>query len=175
MGIVGMPRTRVYANRAGLVSGDSARAFDMDSATDAMGMSMPSIYGQFFSTPFAAVPTSTSGAKSSATQPPAITPTTTVAFPQLASVMPPRSYSPLHNVMSPYTAALGDTAQAPNLTTVPDVDVRTSVLLRNLPAAFTRSNVLDVLRTQCLAADIDFLYAPWHLKVKRSCGYAFVN
>jgi len=66
-------------------------------------------------------------------------------------------------------------AQAPKLTTVADVEVRTSLLLRNLPDGLTRSHVMDLLCTQGLAADVDFLYAPGNLKANRSCGYAFVN
>jgi hypothetical protein len=56
-----------------------------------------------------------------------------------------------------------------------DVEVRTSLLLRNLPGSFTRDKVMEVLRTLGLATKVDFLYNPWNLKIKQSCGYAFVN
>jgi hypothetical protein len=56
-----------------------------------------------------------------------------------------------------------------------DVEVRTSLLLRNLPGSFTRDKVMEVLRTLGLATKVDFLYNPWNLKVKQNCGYAFVN
>merc|ERR1712228_885583 len=46
--------------------------------------------------------------------------------------------NPLPNVMNPYTTALGYAAQSPKLTTVANVEVRTSLLLRNLPDGITR-------------------------------------
>jgi hypothetical protein len=56
-----------------------------------------------------------------------------------------------------------------------DVEIRTSLLLRNLPRGFTRDEVMEVIRTFGLATKVDFLYNPWNLKVKQNCGYAFVN
>merc|ERR1712226_1550125 len=43
---------------------------------------------------------------------------------------------PLPKVMNPYPAALGCAGPSRNLTTVADVEVRTSVLLRNFPDGF---------------------------------------
>lgn len=51
---------------------------------------------------------------------------------------------------------------------------KTSLLLRNLPLGFTRSNLMDVLRAKGLAANVDFLYVPGKLKIKER-GCAFVN
>merc|ERR1712232_1175430 len=77
--------------------------------------------------------------------------------------------------MVSYTA-LSPSGGADLTTTTLDVDIiKTSLLLRNLPDGCTRSKVMYVLRTLGLTTDIDFLYTPGNLKVKQSCGYAFVN
>jgi hypothetical protein len=81
--------------------------------------------------------------------------------------------------MAPYTTPLDCVTptldREVSLTSAADVEVRTSLLLRNLPDSFMRREVMDVLRTKGLAPKVDFLYTPGNLKIMRNCGYAFVN
>lgn len=51
---------------------------------------------------------------------------------------------------------------------------RTTVMLRNIPAGISRTNVLDVLRSAGLAHHVDFIYVPMNLKGSGNFGYAFV-
>merc|ERR1712217_739093 len=45
----------------------------------------------------------------------------------------------------------------------------------NIPADFSRSAVLDVLRSEGFADQIAFLYVPMNLRSKGNFGYAFVD
>jgi hypothetical protein len=52
---------------------------------------------------------------------------------------------------------------------------RTTVLLRNVPGAYTRSMVMDLLDSEGFARRYDFVYAPHSLKTGEGLGFAFVN
>jgi hypothetical protein len=72
--------------------------------------------------------------------------------------------------------ALFETGCAQPLTTLDDfLAPQTTVVLRNLPAGFTRSKLMEVLDGQGLALNVDFSYVPGNLKLNVNCGYAFVN
>jgi hypothetical protein len=94
-----------------------------------------------------------------------------------------RKDSTVSKVKTPYTTAPDHCTPAPNgevEAATPDlaaaeVETRTSLLLRNLPDGFMRSEVMDMFRAQGLATNVDFLYTPGSIKLKQSCGYAFVN
>lgn len=80
---------------------------------------------------------------------------------------------------SPFSLPIVASQATPALTqpVAPSVlsEVRTSLFLRNLPVALTRSNLMSVLQSQGLATSVDFLYAPVNIKIMQNCGYAFVN
>lgn len=52
---------------------------------------------------------------------------------------------------------------------------KTSLMLGNLPDDFTRSMLMDVLRAQGVANDVNFVYVPADFKSKAHYSYAFVN
>jgi hypothetical protein len=55
------------------------------------------------------------------------------------------------------------------------VDVRTTVMLRNLPNNYTRSMLLTLLDGEGFNAQYDFLYLPMDFNTRACLGYAFVN
>jgi hypothetical protein len=56
-----------------------------------------------------------------------------------------------------------------------DVESRTTVLLRRLPASFTRSDLLEVLDSEGFKDCYDFVYMPVDFVKWSSFGYAFIN
>jgi len=54
-------------------------------------------------------------------------------------------------------------------------DERTTIMLRNLPSAFSRMGLLGVLNSQGLECKYDFVYLPVDFVSGASLGYAFVN
>lgn len=58
---------------------------------------------------------------------------------------------------------------------VQKVENRTTIMLRNLPSSFTRSQLLDILDGKGLRRKYDFVYLPIDFVSGASLGYAFVN
>lgn len=58
---------------------------------------------------------------------------------------------------------------------VQKVENRTTIMLRNLPSSFTRSQLLDILDGKGLCRKYDFVYLPIDFVSGASLGYAFVN
>mmetsp|Transcript_24844 Transcript_24844/g.44982 ORF Transcript_24844/g.44982 Transcript_24844/m.44982 type:complete len:374 (-) Transcript_24844:338-1459(-) len=54
-------------------------------------------------------------------------------------------------------------------------DIRTTVMLRNLPNNYTRSMLIALLESEGFQGKFDFLYLPVDLRSKAGLGYAFVN
>jgi hypothetical protein len=54
-------------------------------------------------------------------------------------------------------------------------DDRTTIMLRNLPSAFSRAGLLSVLNDKGLECKYDFVYLPVDFVSGASLGYAFVN
>jgi len=52
---------------------------------------------------------------------------------------------------------------------------RTTVILRNLPEGFSRDMIAELLSSQGLAKNFDFIYAPVRFGTVSTIGYAFVN
>jgi len=52
---------------------------------------------------------------------------------------------------------------------------RTTLMLRNLPAKYTRDRLLDLLASKGFAGKVDFLYFPIDFETEVGLGYAFVN
>jgi hypothetical protein len=65
---------------------------------------------------------------------------------------------------------------SPHLTEGPgEVSSRTTVMLRNLPAGFTREKLLKLLDAEGFKACYDFMYLPVDFVKWEGFGYAFVN
>jgi len=56
-----------------------------------------------------------------------------------------------------------------------DHDDRTTIMLRNLPSAFSRAGLVSVLNSKGLECKYDFVYLPVDFVSGASLGYAFVN
>jgi len=54
-------------------------------------------------------------------------------------------------------------------------EVRTTLILRNIPTTFTRSMVMRILGSEGFAKDIAFMYLPMNLRSSGNFGYAFVD
>jgi len=52
---------------------------------------------------------------------------------------------------------------------------KTTLMLRNLPATFSRSDVINVLQAKGFADHIVFMYVPMNLRSSGNFGYAFVD
>jgi len=52
---------------------------------------------------------------------------------------------------------------------------KTTVMLRNIPTAYTRSQLLEILEDEGFAGSFDFVYCPMDFSSKCCLGYAFVN
>lgn len=55
------------------------------------------------------------------------------------------------------------------------LEVRTTVMLRNLPEGFTREMLTAMLNDQGFTNVYDFIYMPMNFRTRASFGYAFVN
>jgi len=55
------------------------------------------------------------------------------------------------------------------------VELRTTVMLRNLPDGFSRDMLTAILNDEGFAGLYDFIYMPMNFRTKASFGYAFVN
>mmetsp|Transcript_8656 Transcript_8656/g.14052 ORF Transcript_8656/g.14052 Transcript_8656/m.14052 type:complete len:537 (-) Transcript_8656:133-1743(-) len=55
------------------------------------------------------------------------------------------------------------------------IEEQTTLLLRNLPEAFTRTTLQNLLNTKTFQGRYDFIYMPMNFRTKASFGYAFVN
>merc|ERR1712187_515285 len=58
---------------------------------------------------------------------------------------------------------------------IPQSPPKTSVMLRNIPVDFSRSAVMDALRSEGFVDRIVFVYVPMNLRSKGHFGYAFVD
>jgi len=54
-------------------------------------------------------------------------------------------------------------------------EVRTTVMIRNMPNNYTRKMILDLLDVQGFAGKYDFVYLPIDFETKACLGYAFIN
>lgn len=54
-------------------------------------------------------------------------------------------------------------------------EVRTTVMIRNMPNNYTRKMLLELLDLNGLAACYDFVYLPMDFETKACLGYAFIN
>merc|ERR1711933_515852 len=52
---------------------------------------------------------------------------------------------------------------------------KTTVILRNIPAAYTRLMLVDLLDSEGFARQYDFVYLPINIKWNNAFGYAFIN
>lgn len=52
---------------------------------------------------------------------------------------------------------------------------RTTVMMRNLPAGYTRSQLMDLIDSEGFGGKYNFLYLPIDFSVGSSLGYAFIN
>merc|ERR1712151_1158900 len=53
--------------------------------------------------------------------------------------------------------------------------LNTTLILRNLPAGLGRSALLGVLRSECFADHLVFIYLPMNLRSSGNFGHAFVD
>lgn len=67
------------------------------------------------------------------------------------------------------------TAQDNGKTKATTQDARTTVMLRNLPPAFTRTALLQMLDSEGFAGTYDFAYLPFDFETLASLNHAFVN
>lgn len=68
----------------------------------------------------------------------------------------------------------------PAITNLKEVDMadaapKTTIMLRNIPVEFTRTTVIDFLRSQGFADHITFVYVPMNLRSIGNFGYCFVD
>jgi len=68
-----------------------------------------------------------------------------------------------------------EAATAAAATRQQDEDMRTTLMLRNLPNDYTRELFLNMLDDECLAGEYDFVYFPVDFQTGSGLGYAFVN
>lgn len=54
-------------------------------------------------------------------------------------------------------------------------EVRTTLMLRNIPNDYSRNMMLDLLDSQGFAGSYDFVYLPFDFNRPACLGYAFVN
>jgi len=52
---------------------------------------------------------------------------------------------------------------------------RTTVMMRSIPEAITRDDLLGLIDREGFSGDVDFLYLPVDFKTKASSGFAFIN
>merc|ERR1711953_1485535 len=52
---------------------------------------------------------------------------------------------------------------------------RTTAMMRNIPSAYTRANLLELLDQQGFLGSYDLLYLPVDLQTELNHGYAFIN
>merc|ERR1712232_622579 len=109
------------------------------------------------------------------TSPPASPCVSTVVPPQPAAMPSTETRTPLRSTAAPFASAQGRTATPPILADEVSNTPKTSLMLANLPNNFTRTKLMDVLRAQGIAKNVDFIYVPADFKNKAHYNYAFVN
>merc|ERR1719413_62249 len=58
---------------------------------------------------------------------------------------------------------------------VADQDLRTTLMMRNIPSQYTRADLLDLLDQQGFQGLYDFAYLAIDFKTELNHGYAFIN
>merc|ERR1719476_653952 len=58
---------------------------------------------------------------------------------------------------------------------MPQAEVRTTIMLKNIPASYSRSRVVKLLEDQGFRQIFDFVYLPRVFETGRILGYALVN
>lgn len=59
---------------------------------------------------------------------------------------------------------------------IEDVEIeKTTVMLRNLPEAFTREALVQLLNREGFCGRYDYVYLPMHFSLRTTFGYAFIN
>jgi len=79
--------------------------------------------------------------------------------------------TPLRSAASLFQPAASNQKEA----VVAEAAPNTTLMLRNLPADFSRSAVMDVLRSEGFADHASFVYVPMNLRSNGNFGYAFVD
>jgi hypothetical protein len=73
------------------------------------------------------------------------------------------------------SAGVTGVQQPQGMISQPEVESRTTIMLRNLPNNYDRAMFLDMLDSQGFAGAYDFLYLPIDFSTQACLGYAFVN
>jgi len=87
----------------------------------------------------------------------------------------PRNAAQTNNVVSSSKPSDALPSRKPSDEKAKDAESRTTVLLRRLPANFTRSDLLEVLDCEGFKDCYDFVYMPVDFVKWSSFGYAFIN
>lgn len=81
----------------------------------------------------------------------------------------------LHGSASPSTETTRRGASCSSLGQVSDGDARTTVMLRNIPNAYTSNSFVELFDTHGFWGRYDFVYLPIDFRTGVNLGYAFVN
>mmetsp|Transcript_126693 Transcript_126693/g.253186 ORF Transcript_126693/g.253186 Transcript_126693/m.253186 type:complete len:373 (-) Transcript_126693:161-1279(-) len=80
---------------------------------------------------------------------------------------------PMNKIVARTTGKATSRAQA-GASLVPEAE-KTTVLLRNLPRDYTRTQLIELLEDEGFDGTFDFVYVPMDFSSEASLGYAFVN